>query len=126
MQELDSIDSAILNRIQSDFPITPRPYLAVADDLASSKAWLVRNKPIMVKVMIANTVTIRFIIFIMINLRGINMSGVRVSECHGFLPDTWYLVTQAVIARRVFYAEAIPALPNGDCFASRAMTIYLF
>ncbi len=33
MQELDSIDSAILNRIQSDFPITSRPYLAVADEL---------------------------------------------------------------------------------------------
>jgi DNA-binding Lrp family transcriptional regulator len=33
MRELDSIDSAILNRIQSDFPITPRPFLAVADEL---------------------------------------------------------------------------------------------
>ena len=33
MRELDSIDSAILNRIQSDFPITSRPYLAVADEL---------------------------------------------------------------------------------------------
>ena len=33
MQELDSIDSAILNRIQSDFPISSRPYLAVADEL---------------------------------------------------------------------------------------------
>jgi DNA-binding Lrp family transcriptional regulator len=30
---LDDIDKAILNRIQSDFPITSRPYLAVADDL---------------------------------------------------------------------------------------------
>ena len=33
MQELDPTDSAILNRIQSDFPITSRPYLAVADEL---------------------------------------------------------------------------------------------
>jgi len=33
MQELDSIDSAILNRIQSDFPITSRPYLTMADEL---------------------------------------------------------------------------------------------
>jgi len=33
MQELDSTDSAILNRIQSDFPITSRPYLTVADEL---------------------------------------------------------------------------------------------
>ncbi|MBT8364444.1 MAG: AsnC family transcriptional regulator [Deltaproteobacteria bacterium] len=33
MQELDSTDSAILNRIQSEFPITSRPYLAVANEL---------------------------------------------------------------------------------------------
>jgi len=33
MRELDSIDSAILNRIQSDFPITSRPFLTVADEL---------------------------------------------------------------------------------------------
>ena len=33
MQELDSIDSAILNRIQSRFPIISRPYLEVANEL---------------------------------------------------------------------------------------------
>ena len=33
MQELDLTDSAILNRIQSDFPITPRPFLTVAEEL---------------------------------------------------------------------------------------------
>ncbi len=33
MRELDTVDSAILNRIQSDFPITSRPYLAVAEEL---------------------------------------------------------------------------------------------
>jgi len=33
MRELDSIDSAILNRIQSDFPIASRPFLTVADEL---------------------------------------------------------------------------------------------
>jgi len=33
MQELDPTDSAILNRIQSDFPITSRPWLTVADEL---------------------------------------------------------------------------------------------
>lgn len=33
MQDLDDIDKTILNRIQSDFPITSRPYLAVADEL---------------------------------------------------------------------------------------------
>ena len=30
---LDDIDKAILNRIQSDFPITPQPYHAVATEL---------------------------------------------------------------------------------------------
>ena len=33
MRELDAIDSAILNRIQSEFPITSRPYLEVANEL---------------------------------------------------------------------------------------------
>lgn len=33
MQPMDDIDRAILNRIQSDFPITSRPYHAIADDL---------------------------------------------------------------------------------------------
>ena len=30
---IDDLDKAILNRIQSDFPIISRPYLAVADEL---------------------------------------------------------------------------------------------
>ena len=30
---MDEIDKAILNRIQSDFPITSQPYLAIADEL---------------------------------------------------------------------------------------------
>ena len=33
MQKLDPTDSAILNRIQSNFPITSRPWLTVADEL---------------------------------------------------------------------------------------------
>jgi DNA-binding Lrp family transcriptional regulator len=33
MQELDEIYKAIINRIQSDFPIASRPYLALAEDL---------------------------------------------------------------------------------------------
>jgi len=33
MQKIDPTDSAILNRIQSDFPITSRPFLTVADEL---------------------------------------------------------------------------------------------
>ena len=30
---MDDIDKAILNRIQSDFPITSRPFLAIAEEL---------------------------------------------------------------------------------------------
>ncbi len=37
MSSMDDIDREILNRIQSDFPITPRPYLAVANDLGLSE-----------------------------------------------------------------------------------------
>ena len=33
MPHLDAIDKAILNRIQTDFPIASRPYLALADEL---------------------------------------------------------------------------------------------
>ena len=35
---MDDIDRAILNRIQSDFPITPRPYLTIADELNLTEA----------------------------------------------------------------------------------------
>lgn len=34
---MDDIDREILNRIQSDFPITSRPYLAVANNLGLSE-----------------------------------------------------------------------------------------
>ena len=37
MPNIDDIDSAILNRIQSDFPITSRPYLTVANELGLSE-----------------------------------------------------------------------------------------
>ena len=37
MCELDQTDSSILNRIQSDFPITSRPFLAVANELGLSE-----------------------------------------------------------------------------------------
>jgi len=33
MPLIDHIDRSILNSIQSDFPLTPRPYLAIAEDL---------------------------------------------------------------------------------------------
>ncbi len=35
---MDDIDKAILNRIQSDFPITSRPYLTIADELNLTEA----------------------------------------------------------------------------------------
>jgi len=31
--ELDDTDRALLNRIQSNFPVTPRPYLTIAEEL---------------------------------------------------------------------------------------------
>ena len=37
MPPIDDIDRAILNLIQSDFPITPRPYLAIANRLGFSE-----------------------------------------------------------------------------------------
>ena len=38
MPEIDDVDKAILNRIQSDFPITSRPYRTIGDDLGLSEA----------------------------------------------------------------------------------------
>ncbi len=35
---MDDIDKTILNRIQSDFPITSRPYLTIADELNLTEA----------------------------------------------------------------------------------------
>ena len=37
MSPIDDMDRAILNLIQSDFPITPRPYLAIAQRLGFSE-----------------------------------------------------------------------------------------
>lgn len=37
MPPIDDMDKAILNLIQSDFPITPRPYLAIAERLGFSE-----------------------------------------------------------------------------------------
>lgn len=37
MSPLDDTDRKILNRIQSDFPITPRPYLSIAEELGFSE-----------------------------------------------------------------------------------------
>ena len=43
MPEIDGIDKAILNRIQSDFPIAPRPYRAIADDLGLSEGQVLKR-----------------------------------------------------------------------------------
>ncbi len=37
MPPIDDTDRAILNRIQSDFPITPRPYLSIAGEFGLSE-----------------------------------------------------------------------------------------
>jgi DNA-binding Lrp family transcriptional regulator len=40
---IDDIDRDILNRIQSDFPITPRPYRKVAEDLGLSETEVLKR-----------------------------------------------------------------------------------
>ena len=40
---LDDIDRSILNRIQSDFPITSRPYRAIAEDLGLSEGAVLKR-----------------------------------------------------------------------------------
>jgi len=37
MSQIDAINRAILNRVQSDFPLTPHPYLTIAEDLGLSE-----------------------------------------------------------------------------------------
>ena len=37
MPGIDDVDKAILNRIQSDFPITSRPYRTIGNDLGLSE-----------------------------------------------------------------------------------------
>ncbi len=41
--DMDDTDRAILNRIQSDFPITSRPYRAIAQDLGLDEDELIRR-----------------------------------------------------------------------------------
>ncbi len=43
MSELDTIDRAILNRIQSDFPITSRPYMSIADEVGISEGDILKR-----------------------------------------------------------------------------------
>ncbi len=42
MTKMDDTDRAILNRIQSDFPIAPRPYLVVAQELGLTEDEVIR------------------------------------------------------------------------------------
>jgi len=43
MPEIDDVDRAILNQIQSDFPITSRPYLTIAEDLGLSEGEVLKR-----------------------------------------------------------------------------------
>jgi DNA-binding Lrp family transcriptional regulator len=43
MPPIDDIDKAILNRIQSEFPITPRPYLSIAKSLGYTENDVLRR-----------------------------------------------------------------------------------
>ena len=43
MQEIDDVDKAVLNRIQSDFPITSRPYRTIAEDLGLSEGEVLKR-----------------------------------------------------------------------------------
>ena len=42
-EHIDDIDRAVLNRIQSDFPITSRPYRTIAEDLGLSEAEVLKR-----------------------------------------------------------------------------------
>jgi len=43
MPDIDDVDKAILNRIQSDFPITSRPYRTIAEDLGLSEGEVLKR-----------------------------------------------------------------------------------
>ncbi len=43
MPEIDDVDKAILNRIQSGFPITTRPYRTIAEDLGLSESEVLKR-----------------------------------------------------------------------------------
>ncbi len=43
MPEIDDVDKAILNQIQSGFPITSRPYRTIAEDLGLSEAEVLKR-----------------------------------------------------------------------------------
>ncbi len=41
--QMDDVDKAILNRIQSDFPISERPFQTIADDLQQTESEVIRR-----------------------------------------------------------------------------------
>lgn len=43
MSPIDDADRVILNRIQSDFPMNPRPYLTIAENLGFSEKDVIRR-----------------------------------------------------------------------------------
>jgi len=43
MPPIDDVDRAILNRIQSDFPITKRPFLSIAENLGLSENEVIKR-----------------------------------------------------------------------------------
>ncbi len=43
MSQLDEIDKRILNRVQSNFPITQRPYAAIAEDLDLTESEVIQR-----------------------------------------------------------------------------------
>ena len=43
MPEIDDADKVVLNRIQSDFPITSRPYRTIAEDLGLSEGEVLKR-----------------------------------------------------------------------------------
>ena len=43
MPALDNIDRSILNRIQSNFPISPRPYLSIAEEIGLSEDEIIKR-----------------------------------------------------------------------------------
>ncbi len=43
LHEIDDVDKALLNRIQSDFPITSRPYRTIAEDLGLSEGEVLKR-----------------------------------------------------------------------------------
>ena len=43
MQPIDDVDRTILNRIQSDFPMTKRPFLSIAENLDLSESDVIKR-----------------------------------------------------------------------------------